>query len=199
MFEETIRLVNVNIPDYEIAKLARISHGGNFYEFSTEDDVQLLKRLWKMGHYTPFEFQQFIFYVKVPIYTQRQLMRHRTSSYIERSLRYVKLNKNKNYFYFEPEWDESVKEFYEEAYKKYTELLEKGYKAEEARVVLPLGLMTEFYWRIDARNLFNFLKLRLDNHAQKNIRVVANEIMEILKNNKNTKNLYEIYKEALKI
>jgi len=57
-----------------------------------------------MGHYSVFEFQQMIWYVRVPIFTQRQWMRHRTGSYLERSLRYVKINKkdkefNENEFY----------------------------------------------------------------------------------------------------
>jgi thymidylate synthase (FAD) len=70
---------------------------------------------------------------------------------------------------------------YRAAVQTYENLLAKGYKPETARSVLPVGLFTEFYWNVDARNLMHFLDLRLDKHAQKEIRLYAKRILELFK------------------
>jgi thymidylate synthase (FAD) len=66
-----------------------------------------------------------------------------------------------------------------QAYADYSELVDTGLARELARVNLPLSLYTEMYWQIDLHNLFHFLKLRLDGHAQKEIRDYAEVILEI--------------------
>ncbi|HDZ12564.1 MAG TPA: FAD-dependent thymidylate synthase, partial [Bacteroidetes bacterium] len=71
--------------------------------------------------------------------------------------------------------------FYEEAHRLYEEFLAEGVAKEQARIVLPLSLYTQFYWAVNARSLMNFIKLRTDEHAQYEIRVYADTIAEIFR------------------
>jgi thymidylate synthase (FAD) len=67
------------------------------------------------------------------------------------------------------------------AYTAYNSLVSEGLARELARINLPLSLYTEWYWQIDLHNLFHFLELRLDEHAQKEIRLYAKTLFEIAK------------------
>jgi thymidylate synthase (FAD) len=67
------------------------------------------------------------------------------------------------------------------AYSDYSGLVDEGLARELARINLPLSLYTEWYWQIDLHNLFRFLSLRLDPHAQKEIRAYAAVLFEIAK------------------
>ena len=69
----------------------------------------------------------------------------------------------------------------DEAYQLYTKMIDSGMSREQARMILPLNLYTEWFWKIDLHNLFHFLALRADSHAQKEIRVYANAIIELLR------------------
>jgi len=69
----------------------------------------------------------------------------------------------------------------EDAFLEYTDLVKQGVARELARVVTPMGTYTQWYWKIDLHNLFHFLKLRMDAHAQWEIRVFADAIAEIVK------------------
>ncbi|WP_293179986.1 FAD-dependent thymidylate synthase, partial [Oceanithermus sp.] len=68
-----------------------------------------------------------------------------------------------------------------EAYARYQKLLELGVAREQARSVLPVGIYTEFYWKQDLHNLLHFLRLRLDRHAQAEIRAYARAVAEFVK------------------
>lgn len=85
-----------------------------------------------------------------------------------------------------------IKAISENAYKTYEFLLnEKDWKhydksrdglaRELARMVLPVNFYTQWYWKVDLHNLFHFLKLRMDPHAQYEIRVFANTMYELIK------------------
>ena len=69
----------------------------------------------------------------------------------------------------------------DEAYAQYQEFLEQGIAREIARINLPVSNYTEWYWKIDLHNLFHFLRLRIDSHAQYEIRVFAEAIAELVK------------------
>jgi len=188
---EIVKIKNVNIPDWKIAEFARISHPQKKVP-TKEDNIKLLQKLWDRGHFVPFEFQQIIFFVSTPLYTARQWMRHRTGSFIEKSLRYSKVN------FLEVDAPEGSNYVLESILMKYNELIEQGIKPEDARKILPMGLYTKFYWRVDSRNLFHFLELRYSNHAQKNIRIMAGLILQQLKMHPYTQNLYKLYMKGLK-
>ena len=144
------------------------------------------------------------FHVKLPIFVARQWIRHRTARVNEISGRYSVL---KDDFYIpapkdlaaqstdnkqgrsdtamNPEESEKIRTAFETAQKKayddYSALVEKGLARELARINLPLSLYTQWYWQIDLRNLFHFLELRMDSHAQKEIRLYSEVMFEIAK------------------
>jgi thymidylate synthase (FAD) len=116
------------------------------------------------------------------------------ASYNEISGRYAKMEeqiylpqrlrtqKTQNYQYQLLEEEKSrkfllkIEQLYQKTFALYQELLENGVAKEHARIILPAALYTQFYWTINARSLMNFLALRLDSHAQEEIRLYAKEI-----------------------
>lgn len=195
-----VRLVDKMGDDSTIVRSARVSYGdGNK---TKREDEKLIEYLLKNKHWTPFEMVVFTFHVKLPIFIARQWMRHRAGSYNEISARYSVM---KDEFYV-PDYDRiqgqsllnkqcsgelleiddqiAAKSMIEianqNAYETYKDLIDLGVARELARVVLPVSTYTEFYWKVDLRNLFNFLELRLHNHAQYEIRVYAEAITEII-------------------
>jgi thymidylate synthase (FAD) len=168
-----VRLIDYWGSDDLIAQIAKLSHG-NKSKKNTEEMIDMLIRL---GHDSVFEFAGATFYVKTPIVVQRQWMRHRHMSYLERSLRYVKLDDlstsvDKNRF-VKPESYKVFEEMVNQAFVVYKQLIKEGVPAEIARMVLPLGADTEFYVSANLRSWLHFLKLRLDKTAQYEIRTEA--------------------------
>lgn len=146
----------------------------------TASDTNLINHLMKKDHGTPFEHAVFTFDIKCPLFVARQWFRHRIASYNEVSLRYCIAEKD---FYAPDNLKETVLRHYKESIKKsllsYEELLKSGVAKEQARAVLPLSLYTEFFWTINTRSLMNFLKLRLDEGAQLEIREYALVLLKI--------------------
>ena len=148
-----------------------------------KSDANLIKHLIKKEHRTPFESIVFTFDIKAPIFVARQWMRHRMGSFQEESLRYCVAKRE----YFIPE--ELIDEFdqkrwcqwNEEQFDAYDYFVEQGLPKEQARSLLPLGSYTTYYWTVNGSSLMNFLKLRCDKSAQKEIRVYADAILEIVK------------------
>ncbi len=187
-----VKLVDFMGGDMAVVQAARVSFGKGVTE--PERDRKLLAFLLANRHETPFEHSVFKFHIKCPLFVARQWFRHRIASYNEISGRYATLNeefclpevlrtqKAKNYRYermAEPEnsvLKGKMAAFYQAAYDLYRELLQNGVAKEHARMVLPLALYTQFYWTINARALMNFLSLRLDKHAQDEIRHYAEAI-----------------------
>lgn len=167
-----------------------------------EEDEGLIRFLLREKHGTPFE-QGFIaqFHCRVPIFVMREWIRHRVGfSYNEESGRYVKMRKD----FFIPEtvrtqegkpgayvftdtdnrglqdWFKGeLKMHSERGYDLYERFLDEGVAKEQARLFLGLNLYTEFRWVVNARSLMNFLVLRNDSHAMKEIRDYAGAIEKI--------------------
>jgi len=190
-----VKLLRVNKYDWEIGYIAKISHGNTEYvtkpfeELIPEEGHRMIRNLWEWGHYSVFEFQTLTFYVKIPIFVARQLMRHRTFSYIEKSLRYTKPQ--------EMNWKNEFTHPYQTSIEAYEHYINSGMNKEDARAVLPLGTMTEIIFEADARNLYNFFEQRLDKHAQHDIQNVARKMFSLLENNNKTKELAKLYKQKL--
>ena len=194
-----IRLVDSMGDDSSIVQAARVSYGSGTK--TIEEDIELSNYLMKNRHTTPFEMCVFKFHCKMPIFVARQWVRHRTASINEVSARYTQLpnefyipetlrgqsEKNKQVAegnigeMLESVLRKEIKNHCDVAYTFYEELLEKGVGRELARMVLPLNIYTEWYWKIDLHNLFHFLSLRMDEHAQYEIRVYADAMFDIIK------------------
>ncbi|MCL1817746.1 MAG: FAD-dependent thymidylate synthase [Spirochaetaceae bacterium] len=194
-----VRLVDYLGGDERIVQAARVSYGKGTKSY--REDKGLISYLLRNKHTSPFEQVVFTFHVKLPIFVARQWIRHRTARLNEISGRYSVM---KDEFYVpapedlaaqsadnkqgraeEPLDARKAQEALEvftagqaRAYEDYTRLL--GDVAREvARINLPLSLYTEWYWQIDLHNLLHFLQLRLDAHAQKEIRLYAEVLFAI--------------------
>lgn len=189
-----VRLVDYMGGDERIVQAARVSYGAGTKSF--RQDRGLIHYLLRNWHTSPFEQVQLSFHTKMPIFVARQWVRHRTARLNEISGRYSVM---KDEFYvpepqqiryqsesnkqgrsdecLSPEDAEAVIRMMEEeqrsVYANYQAMLEKGVARELARSNLPLSLYTEWYWQIDLHNLFHFLALRMDPHAQYEIRAFA--------------------------
>ncbi|MCS6869429.1 FAD-dependent thymidylate synthase [Thermus sp.] len=191
-----VRLVDVMGDDRAVVQAARVSYGEGTK--TVREDAALIDYLMRHRHTSPFEMVVFKFHVKAPLFVARQWFRHRTASVNEVSGRYSVL---KEEFYEpqawrkpsgknkqgsegaleDPEATALLQGVEKEAYRAYQALLERGIAREMARIVLPLGLYTEFYWKQDLHNLFGFLKLRLAPEAQWEIREYARAVAELVK------------------
>jgi thymidylate synthase (FAD) len=195
-----VRLVDYLGGDERVVQAARVSYGLGTKGY--REDAALIDYLLRHSHTSPFEQVVLTFHVKLPIFVARQWIRHRTARVNEVSGRYSVM---KDDFYVpalediagqakdnkqgreEEPLDESragairagLEEGQRRSYDDYTRLIEGGLAREIARINLPLSLYSEWYWQIDLHNLFHFLKLRLDSHAQKEIRLYAETMLEI--------------------
>ncbi|MCA4774097.1 FAD-dependent thymidylate synthase [Wolbachia endosymbiont of Mansonella perstans] len=196
-----IRVVDYMGSDSTIVQAARVSYGKGTKQIS--QDEALIKYLMRHHHTTPFEMCEIKFHVKLPIFVARQWIRHRTANVNEYSARYSILD---NEFYIpKPEQvakqsddnkqgsgeafdSHTSKEIIDSltndsnlVYSHYEKFIEQGLAREIARTNLMLNYYTQFYWKIDLNNLLHFLKLRADKHAQYEIRVYAEVILDIIK------------------
>lgn len=196
-----VRLVDYMGSDARIVQAARVSYGEGTKTF--REDKGLIDYLLRNQHTSPFEQVHLTFHCKMPIFVARQWVRHRTAKLNEISGRYSVM---KDEFYVPEsaavafqstdnkqgrsspddvpdELKAKVRTVLEQgqkqAYSEYESLLEDGVARELARINLPLSLYTEWYWTMDLHNLFHFLALRLDPHAQLEIRVYAEAVLKL--------------------
>jgi thymidylate synthase (FAD) len=194
-----VRLVDYLGGDARVVQAARVSYGEGTK--SHREDAGLIDYLLRHEHTSPFEQVILTFHVKLPIFVARQWIRHRTARLNEVSGRYSVM---KDEFYVPAPEDLAAQSEdnkqgrsdqamaaaeagrvldllaggQRDAYEDYETLLETGLAREIARINLPLSLYTEWYWQIDLHNLFRFLSLRMDGHAQKEIRFYAEVLLE---------------------
>jgi thymidylate synthase (FAD) len=185
--------------DAAIVQAARVSYGEGTKQVN--EDRGLIRYLARHRHTTPFEMVELKFHHVMPVFVARQWIRHRTANVNEYSARYSVVRDR----FFRPSIDsirkqsagnkqggieaiddKTAAEFYEyldaaeASYRSYETLLGKGVAREIARIGLPLSLYTEWYWKIDLHNLFHFLSLRMDPHAQQEIRDYANAMFALV-------------------
>jgi len=188
-----IKLVDFIGGDLRCVQSARVSFDSQ--SKGEERDKKLIEYLIKHEHWTPFEHSVFQFHIKCPIFVARQWMRHRWGSYNEVSARYTEV---KDEFYIPQKFrvqdtinkqgslesnkldNENLLKEYENSinssFKTYKYLIENGVAREMARMVIPVSQYTQYYWTVNSRSLLNFLKLRMDEHAQYEIREYAKKI-----------------------
>lgn len=190
-----LKVIRVEGDDAFIAQTARTSTESTG---DAQADARLTTRLIRDEHTSPVEFAGFVFQVKAPIFVARQWMRHRSGVFNEFSGRYSEFpdeyyipaidriqvqstfNKQGSSDRLPVETAEAIQceidNQCQEAYASYQRLLVTGFTRELARIVLPVNFYTVFRWRVNLHNLFHFLRLREDPHAQYEIQVYANAI-----------------------
>jgi thymidylate synthase (FAD) len=193
-----VRLVDYMGNDQSIVQAARVSYGAGTKKVS--QDRGLIRYLLRHRHTTPFEMCEIKLHIRVPMDAWRQWIRHRTASVNEVSSRYSVVtnssqttapdqwrqqasdNKQGSSGFFDEttgaEFTASERALHDEARRVYEEKVESGVAREQARKDLPLCTYTEAYWKINLHNLLHFLALRMDSHAQKEIRDYATIIGE---------------------
>jgi thymidylate synthase (FAD) len=191
-----IRVVDYMGSDASIVQAARVSYGEGTKKIS--EDRGLIRYLMRHQHTTPFEMCEIKLHIRVPMDCWRQWIRHRTANVNEYSTRYSiaidsaqstgtnewrkqsSTNKQGSEEYLEENigivLSEKEKHLHKQIRDIYNERIEMGVAREQARKDLPLSTYTEAYWKIDLHNLFHFLTLRMDSHAQFEIRSYANVI-----------------------
>jgi len=188
-----VRVVDYLGDDASIVQAARVSYGAGTTR--VHEDRGLIRYLMRHGHTTPFEMCELKLHVRVPMDCWRQWIRHRTASVNEYSTRYSTAidsaqktapdawrsqaagNKQGSDSFLQVEvgsvLSQRERESQDTSRRVYAERLAKGVAREQARKDLPLSTYTEAYWKIDLHNLFHFLTLRMDHHAQFEIREYA--------------------------
>lgn len=197
-----VRLVNHMGSDLDIVRNARVSYDADWRAGEDDGkDAKLIDYLVKNHHTSPLESVTFTFDVKAPIFVFRQWHRHRTWSFNEISARYAELPEE----FYVPELDHittqatgnkqmrtteqhplaavlrsEIRGQCEKAFVTYKRLIGQGCPRELARAVLPVGTYSHMFATVDALNLFRFLKLRLHEHSQYEIRVYAQAMLELI-------------------
>jgi len=191
-------LVDVMGDDQSVVQAARVSYGEGTSKVS--DDRGLIRYLLRHRHTTPFEMAEVKLLVRVPMDCWRQWIRHRTANVNEYSTRYSlaidaaqvtppnawRSQASNNRQGSDTPLDEKIgrelseeeAEFHRRSREIYERRIELGVAREQARKDLPLATYTEAYWKIDLHNLLHFLSLRMDEHAQWEIRQYASTIGE---------------------
>jgi thymidylate synthase (FAD) len=197
-----VRLVDYMGSDARIVQTARVSYGEGTK--TVREDAGLIDYLLRHEHTSPFEHVVFEFHAKMPIFVARQWIRHRTARLNEISGRYSVIKDEfyvpqKEHIHFQskdnkqgravdnvpPELRERVVELLsrdqENVYKNYEEMIDDDIARELARINLPLSTYTEWYWQMDLKNMFHFLKLRMDHHAQWEIQEYGRAMAQIVR------------------
>jgi len=199
-----VRLIDYMGDDNAIVQAARVSYGAGTKKVS--EDRGLIRYLMRHRHTSPFEMVEMKFHIKLPIFVARQWIRHRTANVNEYSARYSIMDRE---FYI-PARDqlaaqstvnnqgrgellgdaeaarvlEILKADSARAYDNYEGMIsqdgQQGLARELARMNLPTNIYTQWYWKVDLHNLFHFLRLRADAHAQYEIRVYAEAIAAVV-------------------
>ena len=195
-----VRVIDYMGDDAAIVQAARVSYGAGTKH--VQNDEGLIRYLMRHWHSTPFEMCEIKLHVKLPVFVARQWIRHRTANVNEYSARYSILDRE---FYI-PAPDQLaaqstvnnqgrgavldgpeaarvldlLKSDAAQMYDHYEAMLsqdgQQGLARELARMNLPMNIYTQWYWKTDLHNLFHFLRLRADAHAQYEIRVYAEAI-----------------------
>jgi thymidylate synthase (FAD) len=197
---------SVNL-DLLVVRAARTSYNAAWRAGDDEDkDEKLIHSLMRRQHTGPFEHASLTFEVIAPIFVFRQWHRHRTQSYSEMSGRYTELPdlfyvpdprmigeqsaSDKQARIIPPESGtdlmrvgecEAVRAHHHVSYQLYEELLKEGWPRELARTVLPVATYSKMVVTANLLNWFRFLNLRCDSHAQYEIRVYADAILEFIR------------------
>ena len=199
-----IRVIDYMGDDAAICQAARVSYGRGTK--SVQNDTGLIRYLMRHWHSTPFEMCEIKLHVKLPVFVARQWIRHRTANVNEYSARYSILDRE---FYIPaPEHInaqsvvnnqgrgqalqgeeaarvlEILKADSTRCYDNYESMIsdegQDGLARELARMNLPANIYTQWYWKVDLHNLFHFLRLRADKHAQYDIRVYADAMCKVV-------------------
>ena len=191
--------------DAAISRAARVSYGREDAARGADADAKLIGYLVRHGHTSPLEMAEMVLQIEAPIFVARQWLRHRTASVNERSLRYTEPSADAEIMPAEglgdlcadPDPGASkqgrgapvaaeaaawavVASSFIAAGRSYRSLRSADVSREQARSVLPLATMTSFVWKVDLHNLLHFLRLRTAPDAQRETRLLAEQVAAVV-------------------
>lgn len=203
-----VNLIRHSMSDDYVIQAAQVSViGQNDPDMTEAKRAGLINYLMSEGHGSPFEHTSITYYIEAPIFVFREIHRHRIASFNEMSGRYSVLPPR----FYVPKADrklvnagksarpdfvagtskqveivgEEIRAAHQAAWDTYQSLLSAGITNEVARIVLPVGIMSQMYMTVNARALMNFLKLRTGDaravhpgHPQWEIQLVARKMEE---------------------
>lgn len=187
--------------DLRVANVARVSFD-NWKEQFDDKDARLIAYLLEHQHTSPFRHAYLSMRIHAPIFVLRQWGKHQVGcAWNERSMRYVhvpdvllwrptswrKQAKNSKQgssderfeYVAEMSFDDAYREAAEKAVDEYNRMVEAGVAREQARTILPQSMYTEVIWTASLQAVLHFLALRLDSHAQLEIREFAEAVRVI--------------------
>ena len=179
--------------DLLVVNAARVSFKKKHEEYQ-ENDTRLIKYLARHNHKSPFNHTFATFHVKAPVFVARQLVKHEYMPWNEVSRRYVD---DEPEFYQPYEWrgrsedkkqgssgvvksNANIDYHNEKSLNIYKQLLDEGVAPEQARMVLPQSMMTEWYWSGTCFAFAKMCNLRLKEDTQYETRLVAQQISYIM-------------------
>ena len=188
-----VKLIDKMGSDLTVVNAARVSFANKHEELNVKKDSRLISFLAKHGHWSPFAHCSMQFHIRAPIFVARQLVKHQVGlSWNEVSRRYVDIEPQ---FFKPPVWrqrasdkkqgslstsvtrqdivERTVENFNDMVISIYDNLLEHGVAPEQARMILPQSVMTEWYWSGSLYAFARVCNLRLDETAQKETQFVA--------------------------
>lgn len=197
-----VGLISTYGSDDFIVDAARVSYGKGTER--KRNNLALIRYLLRHKHTSPFEQSEVSFYLKMPMFTAVQQLRHRTANVNQYSARYSELDaefyvpnrlhlgsqaldnkQGRQASLFSEEEAERVQSemvaAQQQGFDAYERLLKIGVSRELARIVTPAGTYTQMYWKCDLHNFMHFLKLRMDIHAQREIREFATAMYDMVK------------------
>jgi thymidylate synthase (FAD) len=197
----SIRLLNHFGTDKEICASARISYNNHGLQKSDAENQKLLNYLAIHSHLSPFEMAEYQFFIRLPLFVFGQLVRHRTANINCKSYRYTEVEEEIEFYTpkilrktdekkqgsssLPIENNSMVVELCQEKCRNdlrfYKKLLTEGVCREQARMFLPQNIFTEFVWKIDLRNLYHFIDLRIHHTAQVEIQELAQKLLFFVK------------------
>ena len=191
--------------DAAISRAARVSYGREDAGRGADADAKLIGYLVRHGHTSPLEMAEMVFSLEAPIFVARQWLRHRMASVNERSLRYTEPAMDAEIMpadglgdlCADPDPGASkqgrgapvaaagfarvmIRDAFRRTAHAYHGLRERGVSREQARSVLPLATMTSFAWKMDLHNLLHFLRLRTAPDAQRETRLLAEQVAAVV-------------------
>jgi thymidylate synthase (FAD) len=194
-----IELINYFGDDLMVVNAARVSYGKH-KEKLDDKDIKLLKFLVEHKHTAPFRHPQIQFRIKCPIFVERQLFKHQiglsansiSGRYVDFSDNYFKIEKLRKQsksskqgsegIIDRPDLIEKMNKHIENSSSLYKELCDSGVSKEQARIILPLALETQFIWTGSLLAFIHFWGLRLKTDTQEETRHVAKQMLELVEN-----------------
>lgn len=197
-----VTFISVHGDDNLVVDSARVSFAKKSGQYSDEENQRLIHYLWKNEHWTPFAHPHITFHFAAPMFLARQFVKHQVGfTWNEVSRRYVSSDPM---FWVPDTWrkrpesmkqgsvtdgeipvDEHILDKYRHKMREhvidYRHMVSQGIAPEQVRAVMPMSMMTEWYWTGSLAAWLRFVKQRSHTHAQMECHPYSAEVLSTIK------------------